>query len=187
MKFLFLATLFGAAMFVGCSHKTDSKRFPATADDVASSEKLPCGLSGSVEERISDCSGQESSSKGEFILVTRTKEFKEIHKDRRSGLLWGDRLPSDMSHSNSKKACNSSLSEVIYIIGTAWRLPTKEDYKEAELDGIRKALPNMRYYFWLTDDSGNLGRWLFSGHNGSIANDLSRYNTYSVRCVAPSP
>ena len=38
----------------------------------------PCGLNGTVDQRIAQCN--ESAGQGEFQLVTRTKKGQEIYK-----------------------------------------------------------------------------------------------------------
>jgi hypothetical protein len=148
------------------------------------SAKFPCGLKGSVDDRIRDCSYQLTSEKEGFVLVTRTKEFKEVHKETKTGLLWGDRLPSTMTHYNAEKACNASLAEVAKISDVAWRLPSKEEYEEAEKNGIRKALPNMNYWFWSSSVLRNSDfAWQFFGFYGNSDYNL-RNMSFSVRCVA---
>jgi hypothetical protein len=147
-------------------------------------QKFPCGLKGSVDERIRDCSYQLTSEKEGFVLVTRSKEFKEVHKDTKTGLLWGDRLPSTMNQYYAEKACNAILAEVAGISNSAtWRLPSKEEYEEAEKNGIRKALPNMNYWFWSSSVHRSYYAWLFNGFNGDTDYYVRNYDG-SVRCVA---
>jgi len=70
---------------------------------------------------------------------------------------------------------------------TTWRLPSRSDWGLAEVNGIRKVLPNMDDYFW-SSSSGSYGRsdaWYFYGYEGSLGYDY-RYRPYSVRCVASS-
>lgn len=148
-----------------------------------SQSKKVCGTKGTVEERIRHC----RSTNGGFALVSRTKEMKEVHKDLRTGLLWGDRLASTMNHYNAEKACNASLAEVAGISNSAtWRLPYKEEYEEAEKNGIRKALPNMNYWFWSSTVRRNNSdfAWLFNGNNGVTDNYFRTNESVSVRCVA---
>jgi hypothetical protein len=74
-----------------------------------------------------------------------------------------------------------------YISGVTWRLPSIEEYKKAEKNGIREALPNMNYWFWSSSvrpDFSIVAR-LFDGENGNIYSYFSRDNDESVRCVAP--
>jgi hypothetical protein len=148
-------------------------------------QKYPCGLSGSVDERIKDCSVQETSSKGNFVLVSRSKDFKEVHKDTKSGLLWSDRLASKMTHYDAQKACKADLKEVAGVQGS-WRLPSIDEYNTAESNGVSSALPNMNYWFWSSSvhQSDAKFAWVFGGDDGVVF-DGFRYDDVSVRCVAP--
>lgn len=145
-------------------------------------QKYPCGLSGSVDERIKDCSVQETLSKGNFVLVSRSKEFKEVHKDTKSGLLWSDRFEWDMNHYEAEKACN--LKKLTGVPGS-WRLPSIDEYKTARTNGIKYALPNMNYWFW--SSSVHIGKndaWLFNGNSSYVDFYYRGSNYTSVRCVA---
>lgn len=144
-----------------------------------------CGLTGSVEDRIVDCSYQSDSVKGSFVLVTRTKELKEVRKDTKSGILWGDRLPSTMNHYDALKACKADLPEVGGIGGLTWRLPSIEEYKVAETDGIRSALL-MSGWWWSSSVSSNYSSdaWVFNGFYGNVFDGYRNSDFDSVRCVA---
>jgi hypothetical protein len=173
MKTTFLSALLSAGFLIGQSHAQDTKRIPPSVN--------ACGLDGSIEERIEDCSEQKKG----FVLVTRTQEGKEVHKEVSTGLLWSDRLPSRMTHNDAGKACKADLEEVGGISGVTWRLPSDEEYRKAEKNGIREALPNMNYLFWCSlrrDDFGN-HRWVFDGRNGFTEYGNGRFD-FSVRCVA---
>lgn len=150
-------------------------------------QKFPCGLKGSVDERIKDCSYQLTSSTEGFVLVTRSEEFKEVHKEIATGLLWSDRLPNKMTHYNAGNACNSSLKEVAGISSLTWRLPSQGEYLQAEKNGIKKALPNMNHWFWTSlvygGNSSNV-TWLFCGVQHNTNFDTYRDDYESVRCVA---
>jgi len=65
-----------------------------------------------------------------------------------------------------------------------WRLPTIDDWKLADVNGIRKVLPNMDYVFWSSSSSSfYVGvAWIFYGANG-FTGDNSRGYDVSVRCV----
>ena len=70
---------------------------------------------------------------------------------------------------------------------TTWRLPSKSDWGLAEVNGIRKVLPNMDHSFW-SSSSGSVSRsdaWYFFGDFGYMYYGY-RDDTYSVRCVASS-
>ncbi|MFP5387376.1 MAG: DUF1566 domain-containing protein [Bacteriovoracia bacterium] len=149
-------------------------------------QNFPCGLEGSVEERIKDCSFQLTSEKEGFVLVTRTKDFKEVHKEVSTGLLWSDRLPSTMNHYDAEKACMADPKEFAGISGVTWRLPSIKEYEQAEKNGIRKALPNMNDWFWSSSiypDYPDWG-WLFVGYLGKIGDSPRDADYFWVRCVA---
>ena len=66
-----------------------------------------------------------------------------------------------------------------------WRLPSINDWKLADVNGIRKVLPNMDFYFW-SSSSYSYSRyyaWSFLGDSGDL-NGNDRSSTDSVRCVA---
>jgi hypothetical protein len=69
-----------------------------------------------------------------------------------------------------------------------WRLPNRNDYELAEINGIRFVLPDMigsggnREWTAMTF-AGNLSlAWLYSSSNGQLGS-ASRANKYAVRCV----
>lgn len=68
-----------------------------------------------------------------------------------------------------------------------WRLPTIEDYKLADVNGMRKVLPNMDYSFWSASSfsDGRSDAWYFDGGYGFVGNDR-RYGNLGVRCVGRS-
>lgn len=148
-------------------------------------QNFPCGIEGSIEERITDCSYQLTAQKEGFVLVTRSTEFKEVHMERSTGLLWSDRLPK-MNHYAAEKACGPNLKEVANITGLNWSLPSIEDYKEADKSGIRKGLPNMNHWFWSSSLHPKESKyaWLFVGLDGHIGYGENRLTgNGSVRCV----
>ncbi len=151
--------------------------------------KHPCGLEGSVDQRKEECSFQQSSRKDGFVLVSRSMDFKEVYQEVSTGLLWSDMLPTTLSHYQAEKACNSSLKEVAGITGLEWKLPSIDDYKQAELSGIRTALPvlsNMGYFFWTTEvhHSNTKFAWLFMADDGDFIALARMYSDYGlVRCI----
>jgi|GEM_PF-1281823 len=65
-----------------------------------------------------------------------------------------------------------------------WRLPVRNDYLQAEIDGIRYVLPNMYQAFWSATVFSNSRdvAWYFDGYVGYISYGY-RYSNYGVRCV----
>jgi hypothetical protein len=148
-----------------------------------------CGLYGSVDDRIQNCNKRT----GLFDLVAKTKEGFEVYKDLASGLLWGDKLSSTMTHFDAEKACKADLAEVAKLNGLNWRLPTQQEYKDAVAHGIRRApLPNMNDDFWsstLYPSGNNMVAEYYTGtvrpnpyYVGGIG--YRGYSRFSVRCVA---
>lgn len=65
-----------------------------------------------------------------------------------------------------------------------WRLPTKTDYMQADIDGIRFVLPNMNNAFWSASvySSTRDYAWVFSGYDGVMYYEF-RISLNGVRCV----
>ena len=70
---------------------------------------------------------------------------------------------------------------------TTWRLPTKNDWLLAEVNGIRKVLPNMDSSLFWSSSTFSWARgvvWIFIGDDGQLNRNGRGFNLYSVRCVA---
>lgn len=67
-----------------------------------------------------------------------------------------------------------------------WRLPTRADFNQAEIDGIRHPLPHFDEDFWsasIYSASRNIA-WYFSGYYGGMVQAAFRdNNSLSIRCV----
>lgn len=164
---------------------TDKNAFLYTIlKNFSPTQKYACGNQGTVAQRIQDCSYSPQAKKSGWSLVTRTAEFKEVWQDSNTGLVWGDRLPNTMNYDDAQKACNGSASENGKL-RLAFRVPTIDEYKQAEKNGIRSALPNIGYWYWSSSvySEYTRGAWLFSGDYGYTNYDFRDYD-YSVRCVA---
>jgi hypothetical protein len=103
----------------------------------------PCGLQGSIEERIKDC----SLTKGNFVLVMNSEKGQEFYKDSKSGLIWGSRISTDFNHYGSQKACHDEVSGYENL-GLKWRLPTIREFEEASVHGMKAALSSMEHSYW---------------------------------------
>lgn len=151
-------------------------------------KKLPCGLKGSLEERIESCSYQ-SRPTANFYLVTRTTDMKEVYADRTKKTLWSDRLPSKMSQFMAEKACeDKDMPEMGYLTQYDWRLPDSQDYS-SQHEFVSFVLPNQKgsdgaYWFWTTTVKANFGL-VFDGVSGEMGYEyLSGKKLGSVRCIA---
>ncbi len=147
-----------------------------------------CGLKGSIEDRIRDCS---HAQKEYFVLVTRIKmrtQTFEVYKDMRTNLLWSDSLyPNELNYVNGLRACENYIREEMgNIADVNWELPTVNMYREAERSGIKTALPNMKAFFWTVtvnrDDPKSA--YMFNGVLGDISTYTMDYGSARVRCVA---
>lgn len=104
----------------------------------------PCGLQGTIEERIKEC----SKASGNFALVARGEDGNEIYKDTKSGLIWGPRVNFEVNHFGSQKACTSENPEAKLLKDLKWRLPTIKEFEQAATNGIKTSLPNMNHWYW---------------------------------------
>ncbi len=71
----------------------------------------------------------------------------------------------------------------------SWRLPTIEDWRQANLNGARKVLPNMTTPTFWSASSFSVFRsngWLYYGSTGEETKD-NRNVAYSVRCIGATP
>lgn len=147
-------------------------------------QKFPCGYKGTVDERIKDCSYQYASKRHGFALVARSSEGKEVYKELSSGLLWSDRLSGKSHQLSADFSCMSSLPEVIGISEVKWKLPTSDQYVEAEKSEIRLALPRMLGDFWTSSkksDDPKMGL-IYRGDSGRIDGVSNKEQAWS-RCV----
>jgi len=91
--------------------------------------------------------------------------------------------PFTTPSSEDKAKGNLTYSSTPSVI---WRLPTVEDWELANINGVRKVLPNLDYAFW-TASSSSLDThyaWYFGADHGVIDGVYGpRYTNYSVRCV----
>jgi hypothetical protein len=160
----------------------------ARADDQRSSR--PCGTSGTVEQRINDCSKYHDSRKAGFVLVTRTRDAIEVHVDVATGLLWSDRLPDLMTHYQAEEVCLRRNSAFAGLTDRRWRLPTAQDYVIANKNGMRKALPNMDYHRFWTSNISKFNQFyavIFDGKTGKPYQHSNRlHNDGFTRCIAIS-
>jgi hypothetical protein len=166
-----------------------------------------------TEDRVKNCTGLPGANKttksgAKWNLVARSRDPKtgkyyEVWKDAQSGLLWGDRLDSKYSHYSavaldstgkvlSEYACksNEGTRAVAGIGEKKFGLPTINEYAQAEKNGVREVLPNMKdYWFWSAslDPNNTDSAQFFVGFNGDSGSGYrdggSRGNHVSVRCV----
>lgn len=147
----------------------------------------PCGVEGNLFERIQNCLYTKISS-NEMVLVSRTKEGKEVWFDKEKRLLWSDRHGDYTNFEEAIMFCASIHDEMGYLYDYEWRLPTVDELKAMAPIYIT-TLPNMNrfgdpYWFWTSSLKGK-SVIIFNGADGQISpNPFKNLRNGSVRCVA---
>ena len=155
---------------------------------ITSAFAKPCGLQGTIEERIKDC----NQTKGNFALVMITEKGSEFYKDTKSNLIWGPRITTDFNHYGSQKACDNDNSGY-ELSSLKWRIPSIREFETAASHGMKAALPNMEHWFWSSTPIRTKRKYRRRGVPASVflwdgsgektdAGDLK--DGASVRCVA---
>ena len=167
----------------------------------------------SAADRIRNCStanGNKATWNGTFggageatwNLVAKSAE-NEVWMDSRTGLIWSHVVAVD----NWCNAAGNNRKETVPLIdcsqlgtdfscvgrqfigltGITWRLPTRNDYLQADLDGLRYVLTDSADvgHWTATIDSASAGRskaWVYIQEQGTIESVLLTENR-NVRCV----
>lgn len=139
----------------------------------------PCGLKGSIKERIQDCR-PSAKVDDEFQLVVRTQEGHEVYQGRRTGVIWSADLgKKPMNYLNSKvgKICSTARPEFGGIEGK-WILPPVQRYIQALKYGIQTSLPGLDRQDYWTSTSHNFyvnSRYVFEGTENYRADRNGNY------------
>ncbi len=152
----------------------------ATTNALAS----PCGLSGSIEARILDCSLEDDAQKEGFVLVARTADFKNVYQEISTDLLWTDIVPNPFNIP-FMRVCAIISEEMTAGIAGHWVLPSKKNYEDAEASGIRKVSNMNEFLFWTstTRTPHGGGSYIFHGAHGSFHRVLVGNTWAQVRCT----
>ena len=184
-------------------NKREPEEKPKTGSSAAWLENffIPNALAAqsSIDARIKDCSAfsdstKKSSKNVEWNLVSRrrdaeTGKYYEVWKDSKSGLIWGDTLDNRYTHYKAVDACSSSDGKraSAKITDKSFALPSKDEYVDAEKNGIRGILPNMKdRWFWSSSvlPQGSGYAFYFYGNDGYVYFDYRDNDNDSVRCVS---
>jgi hypothetical protein len=187
--------------------------------------KTVCGIGdfAGIDARVSDCLSKNndsalwdanrygSSGEGNWNLVTRNADGKEIWLDTRSGMVWSDPVTdtgvnvfnwckaSGNTEGNTTTETincttvgeNKSLCEntTFADVGTqvTWRLPTRNDYLQADLNGLRFVLSKeTNTGAWTaTMRAASVGRteaWVYNSAEGTLSSGTLTTER-QVRCV----
>ena len=151
-----------------------------------------------------------ASGEGDWQLVAKTDAGKELWYDARTRMVWSDEMVLNgqtafnwcQAAGNDQSATATSTVDcnnlalgisvcanlVMDEIGTQieWRLPTRNDYLQADLDGLRFVLPSstVNGYWTATMKANTVGRteaWKYFS-TGTLATGALN-STASVRCI----
>ncbi len=157
---------------------------------ISSAFAKPCGLEGTIEERIKDC----AQVKGNFALIAVSEKGAEIYRDLKSKLIWGSRVATDFNQYGSQKACSVEVSEYQTLNSLKWRLPSIREFEEAAANGMKTALSNMDHSYWSSTPvlskktkrrrARAMGVYVWDGleEKSDVGDNLK--DAASVRCVA---
>lgn len=173
---------------------------------------VPCGLQSglSLKGRLADCAEKNLekasweavrfgvSGEADWKLLARNNFGLEIWMDQRTKMLWADASSGANwceAAGNTQEACaallpnfESRVCQGIAGIGDiSWRLPTRNDFLQADLDGIRFVLPlNIENGFWTaTLDSASVLRdkaWVYESEQGTLSSAAIK-SLRPVRCI----
>ncbi len=111
-------------------------------------------------------------------------------------LCYDDGASGPLDTPNGSGATSNYVRAKGNILNHNWRLPSKNDAMQAEVNGMRFVLPNYTRFntssniftptvFWLStvNSSDRATVWTFSGSSGAFSNTTNRSGTNAVRCV----
>jgi len=169
-----------------------------------------------VAERINDCVSKidESSStiwnaringisgEGDWLLVTYI-EGKKVWQDTSTGLLWSDIVGTDtftmalgLDPQDLDKEiislCSSLNDNINPALGklplsrVKWRLPNREEFLQADINGARSVLTDSRSNLWTASFDKQFGgeykAWAINHKDGILASTLIG-EKLDVRCI----
>lgn len=171
------------------SKNPDANAIDRSVSEVTSiRNKRACGLEGSINERIEECSYVQPLSPYRLVLVTRTQNGKEVYLDEAFNVLISDKLPGTLNFEDAKAACQKNLPEMGNIPGIQWKLPSIEEYsRNAQI--YTYGLPNMTNFssallFWTSTTKGR-SVYMFNGQDGTLSTNFFKGSaTGAVRCFS---
>jgi len=136
----------------------------------------PCGLNGSVKERIADC---KESSGPEFKLVTRTQKGHEIYMGARTGVIWSADLSTQKNFYSDKVSSICSKDQAEFGgLKLKWILPPAERFIQALKYKIQSDLPGVsqrNYWTSNADDFYVNSRYIFEGSRNYRSDSQGNY------------
>jgi len=172
-------------------------------------------ISDSLKDKIAEClkiNGEKSSWNGtidagsaESLWTLVTLATHEVWMDTRTSMLWTDIITNDGNWCESSGSSLSSSDHVgenceitgqskslctnynpIELPKVSWRLPTRHDYLQADIDGIRFVLLAGTNTFWTATTSSDVKArdkaWTYNMRNGTLIAEPMN-TTRHVRCI----
>lgn len=143
---------------------------------------FPCGLVGNLHQRISDCSIQDSSRKGNFLLVSRDKNFNTIYQDIKTGYLWANLNHHQLNFEDANIFCKNLNFELKELGPIQWTLPTKNQFTEVRVNGLNKAIYSSIGQLWTSETIASSTAWSFNFTSGFYHKRLNN-NLLPIRCI----
>lgn len=144
---------------------------------------------------------------GDWQLVYKSENGSSGHEvwmDLRTRLVWSDRLEANnwckaSGNDEDEAGIDCSSNTLDYCTADnlfqsqkgnsetiiSWRLPTRNDFLQADINGARIVLPNRDFAFWTAtiDSSNNAKAWTINGKNGVLESVSRNSGAPSIRCV----
>lgn len=177
-------------------------------DSVTSYNKAPinCGYGDDIEsinERINDCKAKNgenyqwlgsvngNSGEGTWTLVY-VSGVTRVWLDENTGLVWSPPI----SETNWNNASGSSVADTDYRCSTTklpmftsqeitWRLPTRNELLQADLNGSRSVISHLNAKYWSASASVQTDKaWAIEFNTGSLElADKSDNTNYKTICI----
>lgn len=182
--------------------------YDAKVTNVGGSEfgeiETDCGVSDSfskIQDRISDCknknigknawSGADNgiSGEGDWYLVIKVGA-NLIWQDETTGLLWSSQIsPSKWDfasgYNTDTRTLDYSCNNIKYFTAeeVSWRLPTRNEFLLADINGARFVLPFIEYTYWTSSKVGNSAKaWTIHQADGKLVEADTDEEHFS-RCI----
>lgn len=144
---------------------------------------------------------------GDWRLVAKSDDGSaghEVWMDMRTRLIWSDRLESNnwckASGNQEDEGGIDCTSNTLFYCTTDnlfqeakgntetivdWRLPTRNDFLQADINGARVILKNNNHDFWSAtiDSNNNAKAWTVHGKTGELESTSRSSGSPSIRCV----
>lgn len=155
-----------------------------------------------LSQRIDDCALKNSgtnkwsgkingiSGEGDWILVLNIDGFT-IMQDQRTGLLWSSNIENNewvnasgnaSDDEPEKNVCTTVKIKYLPKDQISWRLPTRGEFLQADLNGARFVLQDRDELYWTASATDSLNAWAIHQETG-IMKIAGKTDSLAVRCI----